>query len=180
MIKVMGGKPKDNRSGKEKMKDGKAGNKSQQGAANLIDLVGGKMKGKNMQPTLKQAGLMSLLNIKQEKVEKQSGITVENSKYLPDVVQGQDGTVDLTKDEAKDEAMAAELIGNGLHAKEMIDLVMDKHNQQNEKGEPGMKEEIVLSSDDEDDIITEQELPTTPIPNQTPTNLAKHNKQPAV
>jgi hypothetical protein len=26
----------------------------------------------------------------------------------------------------------------------------------------------------------EQELPTTPIPNQTPTNLAKHNKQPAV
>jgi hypothetical protein len=41
MIKVMGGKPKDNRSGKEKMKDGKAGNKSQQGAANLIDLVGG-------------------------------------------------------------------------------------------------------------------------------------------
>jgi hypothetical protein len=46
------------------------------------------MKGKNMQPTLKQAGLMSLLNIKQEKVEKQSGITVENSKYLPDVVQG--------------------------------------------------------------------------------------------
>lgn len=140
MIKVMGGKPKDNRSGKEKMKDGKAGNKSQQGAANLIDLVGGKMKGKNMQPTLKQAGLMSLLNIKQEKVEKQSGITVENSKYLPDVVQGQDGTVDLTKDEAKDEAMAAELIGNGLHAKEMIDLVMDKHNQQNEKGEPGMKE----------------------------------------
>lgn len=136
MIKVMGGKPKDNRSGKEKMKDGKAGNKSQQGAANLIDLVGGKMKGKNMQPTLKQAGLMSLLNIKQEKVEKQSGITVENSKYLPDVVQGQDGTVDLTKDEA----MAAELIGNGLHAKEMIDLVMDKHNQQNEKGEPGMKE----------------------------------------